>query len=230
MKQLPQPSDAPPAAASAVFLERRSAMQITIKHVLEFVLALFLLIATSPLLFAIMLLIKIDDGGPIFFRQERLGKDGKPFLIWKFRTMFVDADKLLAADGSVQANRVTRVGRRLRFFSLDELPQLINVLTGDMSLIGPRPVLTSYLERYTPVQRGRLAMRPGITGLAQIHGRNTLPWSKRIDYDLCYIQHYSLLLDLKILLKTIGVVITRDGIVLDRNSAQVDNLPRQERY
>ncbi len=139
--------------------------------------------------------------------------------------MFVNADQYLDTQGRVgQKNRITRVGAFLRFTSLDELPQLINIVKGEMSFIGPRAALPQHYDRYTTQQKKRLCMKPGVTGLAQVNGRNTLPWSKRIEYDNWYVENYSLKLDLKILLKTVKVVLLREGIVLDRNPEQVDDL------
>ena len=178
-----------------------------------------------PIFSIIALLIRIGDGGPIFFKQERVGLRKETFTIWKFRTMIPDADKFLDDQGRVDnINRVTRVGRILRSLSLDELPQLINIVRGEMSFVGPRPVLPQHLTRYTVRQKGRFAMKPGVTGLAQVNGRNTLRWSQRIEYDLQYIRDYSLWLDIKILVKTVKVALLREGVVLDRNPDQVDDL------
>ncbi len=200
---------------------------VPLKYTLDRLLALILLVLLLPVFLVIGLLIKMQDGGTVFFRQQRVGLQGKPFLIWKFRTMVPQADTLLV-DGRVPEahNRVTPVGRVLRLGSLDELPQLINIIRGEMSFIGPRPVLPTHLPRYSPAQMGRFAMKPGITGLAQVNGRNLLPWSQRIAYDLEYIATYSPGLDLRILFRTIGVVFKREGISLDRNPEQVDDLPR----
>jgi lipopolysaccharide/colanic/teichoic acid biosynthesis glycosyltransferase len=192
-------------------------------------IAATMLLALSPFFLFIAIAIKLDDRGPVFFRQERLGVDGSLFRIWKFRTLIVDADRLLEPDGSVKVDRSTRVGRVLRFLSLDELPQLLNILNGDMSIVGPRPALPEHLQRYTCAQRGRLAMRPGVTGLAQINGRNTLKWSRRIEYDLEYIRTFSLLQDLMILIKTVKVVLLREGVAADRNPEQVDDLASPRR-
>jgi lipopolysaccharide/colanic/teichoic acid biosynthesis glycosyltransferase len=174
--------------------------------------------------------IKIEDGGSIFFKQKRPGLYGKPFFIWKFRTMIPDADSLLDKNQKVNSgvNRVTKVGKFLRCLSLDELPQIINILKGEMSFIGPRPALYEAMEKYTVQQKKRFLMKPGITGLAQVSGRNLLKWSKRFEYDLQYIENYSLWLDIKILLKTVKVVLLREGIVLDRNPEQVDDLGKQQ--
>lgn len=187
--------------------------------------ALLLLIVLSPILLAIALAIKLEDGGPVLFSQERLGLHARPFKVHKFRSMIVDADRFLDEQGRVTRTRLTRVGKFLRFASLDELPQLINILKGEMSIIGPRPVLPFHLPRYTEEQKKRFAMRPGVTGLAQVNGRNQLLWSRRLELDVKYVETYSLLLDLKIFLKTIKVVLFREGVATDRNPDQVDDLP-----
>jgi lipopolysaccharide/colanic/teichoic acid biosynthesis glycosyltransferase len=200
-------------------------MQVRIKYLLDRVASLVLLALLSPLFAAIALAIKLCDRGPVFFRQQRPGLNGELFSVWKFRTMIPDADKHLTASGRVTvSNRVTPVGRWLRAMSLDELPQLINIARGEMSFIGPRPLSMEHLPKLTAAQRERFAMRPGVTGLAQVNGRNTLKWSKRIEFDIQYIRSYSLWLDLKIICKTVRVVLTGDGIVLDRNPDDVDDL------
>ncbi len=189
-----------------------------------------MLILISPLLLVISLIIKLSDRGPVFFRQDRLGLDAKYFRIWKFRTMIVDADRYLDGEGKATRNRITPIGNILRRYSLDELPQLINVVTGEMSIVGPRPVLPSHFARYTDEQRGRFAMRPGITGLAQVSGRNELKWSKRIELDLKYIENFGLYRDLKILLDTVFLLVSSKVDTLDRNPDVVDDLgpPRPE--
>jgi len=161
------------------------------------------LLVSSPLLGAAALAIKLEDGGPVLFRQERVGRDGVPFELLKLRTMTVGAEHE-GAGYAVNAGdpRITRVGRALRRLSLDELPQLWNVLRGDMSVIGPRPTLAYQVEQYTPRQRRRLDVKPGLTGWAQIHGRARLPWDERIELDVWYVEHRSPLVDLKILLRT----------------------------
>ena len=158
--------------------------------------------------------IKLDSTGPVFFRQERAGKDGKPFRVWKFRTMVVGAvDQGLGLNVARDDRRITRVGRILRNLGLDELPQVLNVLSGEMSLVGPRPTLAYQVERYDEVQRRRLLMKPGITSLAVVSGRNALTWEERIKLDVWYVEHWSLRLDLRILAKTLWVVlITRRGV------------------
>jgi lipopolysaccharide/colanic/teichoic acid biosynthesis glycosyltransferase len=163
---------------------------------------------------AIALVIKLDDRGPIFFRQIRIGRGGKPFRVWKFRTMSVmdvspkGPDLLSRGDP-----RITRIGRLLRNLGLDELPQLLNVLAGDMSLVGPRPTLAYQVERYSPFQKRRLEARPGITSLAVVSGRNALSWNERIELDVWYIDHWSLWLDARIMLRTLlCVLVTRKGL------------------
>jgi lipopolysaccharide/colanic/teichoic acid biosynthesis glycosyltransferase len=162
-----------------------------------------LLLFASPFLLLSALGIKLDDRGPVLYRQRRVGKDEVEFELLKLRTMVVGAEKLGAGYAVNEGDpRITRAGRVLRRLSLDELPQLWNVLRGDMSLIGPRPTLAYQVERYTPRQRRRLEVKPGITGWAQVHGRAKLPWDERIELDVWYVEHRSFLLDLKILAKT----------------------------
>ena len=198
-----------------------------LKYTFDRIFALLLIIPLSPIWVVIIIAIKLDDGGAVFFTQDRLGKDETYFKIYKFRTMIENADRYLDEKGHVtNQNRITRVGKFLRVLSLDELPQLINIFKGEMSIIGPRPVLSFHLPRYTQEQRRRFLMKPGVTGLAQVNGRNTLKWSQRIAYDVWYIDHYSLWLDIKILAKTIKVVLFREGVVLDRNPHEVDDLAR----
>lgn len=205
-------------------------IQLTIKHVLDRVVAGFLLIALAPVFFLIALMIKLEDGGRVFFRQRRPGLAGEAFEVWKFRTMVEDADRFLDKRGRATQERGTRIGRTLRRFSLDELPQLINIAWGEMSFVGPRPALMEHLPRYTDEQLERFRMKPGVTGLAQIHGRNSLPWSQRIRYDNEYIDNYSLTLDLKIAARTVPMVLGRRDISLDRNPDDVDDLgpPRDQ--
>ncbi len=203
------------------------ALQVHIKYSLDRVSAALLLMLLLPVGLVVAFLIKLDSRGPIFFCHTRAGYKGRPFDVFKFRTMVQDADKLLNEDGSPLENRITRIGRILRRTSIDELPQIINILLGQMSFIGPRPGILERHERYTARQKGRCDMKPGITGLAQVSGRNTLPWSQRIEFDLQYVNNYSWLLDLSIALKTIRVILTGDGIVLDRNPEHVDDIPKK---
>jgi len=174
-----------------------------------------LLVGLLSLPFAVMALaIRLDSRGPAFFRQERVGKDGKPFRVWKFRTMIVGAVQQGLGYNVCRGDpRITRVGRVLRNLGLDELPQLLNVLAGEMSFVGPRPTLPYQVAHYDAEQRRRLSVRPGITSLAVVSGRNALPWRERIALDLWYIEHWSLGLDLRILARTLWVVlVTRKGL------------------
>jgi lipopolysaccharide/colanic/teichoic acid biosynthesis glycosyltransferase len=161
------------------------------------------LVLASPLLAASAIAIKLDGGGPVLYRQQRVGKDGREFELVKLRTMVVGAEQQGAGWAVNHGDsRITRVGSVLRRLSLDEVPQLWNVVRGEMSLIGPRPTLAYQVEQYTPHQRRRLAVRPGITGWAQVQGRASLPWDERIELDVWYVDHRSPWLDLKILART----------------------------
>jgi len=186
-----------------------------------------LLVLLCPLLALIALAIRITMGKPIMFVQTRLGLGAEPFKIYKFRTMVNNADELLDSNGSVSnVSRVTALGKILRFSSIDELPQLINILKGEMSIIGPRPVLPEHFSRYSEEQKHRFQARPGVTGLAQIRGRNTLKWSLRLAADIEYINNWTFGNDLRILLRTCKVVFFREGISADRNPDEVDDLPK----
>jgi lipopolysaccharide/colanic/teichoic acid biosynthesis glycosyltransferase len=161
------------------------------------------LAASAPLLGLAALAIKLDDGGPVLYRQSRVGLGGEEFELLKLRTMVVGAEKQGAGWAVDRGDpRITRAGRLLRRLSLDELPQLWNVLRGEMSVIGPRPTLAYQVEQYTPRQRRRLAVKPGLTGWAQVHGRATVSWAERIELDVWYVEHRSPLVDLRILLRT----------------------------
>lgn len=164
----------------------------------------------APLLLGVGVLVRARLGSPVLFRQARPGLAEKPFVMLKFRTMLepLPGQARLASD----ADRLTPLGRALRATSLDELPTLWNVLKGDMSLVGPRPLLLEYLERYTPEQRRRHAVKPGITGWAVVHGRNALSWERKFELDVWYVDHWSLQLDLEILLKTVTSVLRRQGV------------------
>jgi lipopolysaccharide/colanic/teichoic acid biosynthesis glycosyltransferase len=160
-------------------------------------------VVASPVLAAAAAAIKLEDGGPVLYRQQRVGQDGVDFELLKLRTMVVDAERQGAGWAVDRRDpRITRVGRVLRRLSIDELPQLWNVLRGDMSLIGPRPTLRYQVDAYTPHQRRRLEVKPGLTGWAQIHGRAELPWEERIELDVWYVEHRSPWVDLKILART----------------------------
>lgn len=180
------------------------------KRALDLVVSCAALIVLAPVLLAISAAVVLRMGRPVLFTQERIGLQGQPFLLRKFRTMrdARAANGVLRPDGE----RLTPLGRWLRRTSLDELPELLNVLTGDMSLVGPRPLLPQYLPRYSPRQARRHEVRPGLTGLAQISGRNALPWDERLELDVQYVERRSIALDLRILLSTIGKVLRGDGI------------------
>jgi lipopolysaccharide/colanic/teichoic acid biosynthesis glycosyltransferase len=176
---------------------------VPVNRAADLALASFGLAVTSPLLAIAALATKLEDGGPVLYRQRRVGKDGEEFELLKLRTMVVGAETMgagLAVDRGDR--RITRTGRVLRRLSIDELPQLWNVLRADMSLIGPRPTLRYQVDRYTPRQRRRLEVRPGLTGWAQVHGRAALPWEDRIELDVWYVEHRSAWVDLQILLRT----------------------------
>jgi sugar transferase EpsL len=177
------------------------------KRVLDVILSTIALVFLSPVMFVTALIVLTKLGFPVIFRQVRPGWQGRPFTLMKFRTMR-DGDRETQTD----AARLTPTGARLRALSLDELPELLNVLCGDMSLVGPRPLLMQYLERYTPAQARRHEVRPGITGLAQVRGRNALTWEEKFEYDVWYVDHCSFWLDVQILVLTIKRVIRRDGI------------------
>lgn len=191
-------------------------LNYTIKHIIDFIMALLLLVALSPLFIMVSVLIYLEDKGPAFFKQPRLGQDGKTFLMYKFRSMKVNAPDLRSDDGSTfnaeNDSRVTRIGQILRKTSLDELPQVINILKGEMSFIGPRPDLPDQIDLYHDEDKTRLTVRPGITGYAQVMGRNSLGFRERFTYDIKYVEKYSLLFDLKILFMTISVVLKRDHV------------------
>jgi sugar transferase EpsL len=180
------------------------------KRVIDVAVAASVLVAGAPLIAATAVLVYVDVGRPLLFRQNRVGLGGRIFELMKFRTMTdaVDRDGRPRPDGE----RLTRIGRFLRASSLDELPQLINVLRGDMSLVGPRPLLVEYLPRYSPEQARRHEVKPGITGLAQVAGRNALSWPEKFALDVFYVDHASVALDLKILARTVAAVVRRDGI------------------
>ena len=190
---------------------RRAAL--VIKRALDIAGAGGALVVLSPVLLAVSVAVGRSSPGGILFRQERAGRDGRTFRIHKFRTMTIDppdvASELRAARDEA---RITRVGRILRRTSLDELPQLIDIVRGDMSLVGPRPDLVHHAERYTAHQRERLRMRPGLTGWAQVHGRQMLSFEERFKYDVWYVDHWSLRLDLKIMALTVRKVLTGDGV------------------
>lgn len=186
-------------------------------------LALVLLFILSPILVAACVFVKMDKG-PIFFLQKRLGKDAKEFSIIKLRTMIVNADKYLDVNGMPTRKRTTWVGGFLRKSSIDELPQLINILKGDMSLIGPRPILPRMLPYMTAFEKNRFRYPPGVTGLAQVKGRNKLKWSHRFRYDVFYVSNMSLSLDIYIAIWTCKSLFGSENISVDVNRDQVDDV------
>ena len=183
------------------------------KRIFDILASLFGLLVLSPVLFVIAVCILIRMGRPVFFRQQRPGLHGKPFFMWKFRTMTNARDQ----NGELlpDEKRLLGLGIFLRKTSLDELPELINVLKGEMSLVGPRPLLMQYLPLYSPEQTRRHEVQPGVTGWAQINGRNAISWEQKFEYDVWYVDHHSLWLDVKILFLTVWKVIRRDGISAD---------------
>jgi len=186
-------------------------MRYTVKkRIFDIFFSMSALIIFAPVILLVALLIGISMGSPVFFRQVRPGQFGVPFRIYKFRTMTDERDEtgVLLPDGE----RLTLLGRVLRATSLDEVPALFNVLQGEMSLVGPRPLLMRYLDRYTAEQARRHEVKPGITGWAQINGRNAITWDEKFRHDVWYVDHWSLLLDVKIIVLTIWKVISREGI------------------
>jgi lipopolysaccharide/colanic/teichoic acid biosynthesis glycosyltransferase len=184
-----------------------------IRRAFDVVVAGTALLVTSPVLAVAMLVIRIESPGHPIYRQRRVGKDGRPFEVYKLRTMVSGAERMgagLAIDAD--DTRITRVGRFLRRTSLDEVPNLVNVLRGEMAIVGPRPTVQVQVDQYTERQRGRLAVKPGITGWAQVNGRASLPWAERIELDLWYIEHRSLRLDLRIMWRTARMVLTGHGL------------------
>lgn len=181
-----------------------------IKRICDFVAALFLLLLLSPLLCVLWVMVRRRLGRPAVFRQKRPGRGGRLFTLYKFRTML----DVVGADGQPlpDEGRLTIFGSALRKASLDELPELINILKGDMSFIGPRPLLVRYLPRYSTEQARRHSVRPGLTGWAQVNGRNAISWQQKFEYDVWYVDHIGPLLDLKIIFKTIRAVLRREGI------------------
>lgn len=191
-------------------------LQLGIKRGMDVLFALLTLVVLSGVLLSISLAIKLDSKGPVLFKQERLGKNGKAFHIYKFRTMIVGAEtKGRGIFQDENDDRITKVGKLLRMTSLDELPQLFNILKGEMSFIGPRPPLTYYpypADEYTDEQKIRFQFLPGMTGYAQVMGRNSLSWEEKIHYDVDYVDNYSLGLDVKIFILTIYKIMQREHV------------------
>ncbi len=212
-------------------------MSLKIKRVIDFTLALAAVIVLWPIFAVLAVLILIDDGRPILFSQERVGLNQKPFRIFKFRTMTTGAH--LQRDGLQVAKndiRITKLGKFLRATSLDELPQLLNIVRGDISIVGPRPCLPEQIPYFSEKQRERFDVRPGLTGLATIKGRASIPWSRRLRWDRVYIRKQSLWLDVLIVLRTVWVVLSRENIYYDLEKrgpafdlASPDDLPQAKK-
>lgn len=181
-----------------------------VKRPQDFLCALLATIVLSPVLLIVAILVRIKLGSPILFTQERPGRNGKVFKLYKFRTMIPPKDGVI--DPKQDAARLTPFGKKLRSTSLDELPELFNMLKGDMAVVGPRPLLVQYLDRYDEHQARRHEVRPGFTGLAQVHGRNAISWEEKFDWDVKYVNHVTFLGDWKIIFETVRTVLRRDGI------------------
>lgn len=199
---------------------RQRGWRLAVKMLFDKTVAALLLLMLSPLLLAVALLVRLKLGSPVFFWQTRPGYQGRPFQIIKFRTMIpaTSPEKELATD----AQRMSALGSFMRSASMDELPELWNVLRGELSLVGPRPLLMQYLDRYTPEQARRHDVLPGITGLAQINGRNDMSWEKKFELDVWYVDNWSFWLDMKILFKTIFAVSGRKGIALSGHATTIE--------
>ena len=182
-------------------------------RLIDLVVASLALLVSSPLLLVAMIAIRIESPGSPIYRQRRIGRHGEPFEMLKLRTMVSGAEHQGAGLAVNYGDpRITRVGHVLRRFSLDELPNLVNVLRGEMSIVGPRPTIQAQVDQYTPLQRRRLEVKPGITGWAQINGRASLPWHERIELDIWYVDHRTLRLDLAILWKTVRLLVSGEGL------------------
>ena len=192
------------------------------KRSLDVVLAAIGLVATAPVLLGAIASIFVTMGRPVFFFQVRPGRHETPFTLIKLRTMCLRSNRSSAESDASDEKRLTRLGRWLRRTSIDELPSLIHVLSGTMSLVGPRPLLMRYLPHYTDRERMRHTVRPGLTGWAQIHGRNHVRWDERLALDVWYVENCSLALDLRILWQTLGLVLSRNGVVDDPTTQQPD--------
>lgn len=208
---------------------------INVKYALDIAVAFIGLLLLAPLLIVIACAIRLDSTGSVLFRQQRVGLNGRPFNVYKFRSMVHNAENIgLGYNLEKDDPRITSVGVFLRKWSLDELPQILNILRGDMSFIGPRPTLQYQVDSYTPHQRKRLDMKPGITGWAQVNGRNDIPWETRIELDVWYVEHWSLWLDLRIFFRTFKVVMKQEsiynnnGISYDFGTSDKNNADRKE--
>ena len=198
-----------------------------IKRPQDFVCALLAIIALSPVLVIVAILVRTKLGSPILFKQERPGRNGKIFKLYKFRTMLPPKDGVI--DPKQDAARLTPFGKKLRATSLDELPELFNILKGDMAVVGPRPLLVQYLDRYNEHQARRHEVRPGFTGLAQTHGRNAISWEEKFDWDVKYVDHITFLGDWKIIFQTVKTVLKREGINNEASATMTEFMGNQEK-
>ena len=191
-----------------------------VKRIVDLFFSLIALMVLSPVMIITAIIVRAKLGSPVLFKQERPGLNGRVFTMYKFRSMTSEKD----ASGNLLSDeiRLTGFGKKLRSTSLDELPELLNVIKGDMSLVGPRPLMISYLELYSDEQKRRHDVRPGITGLAQVNGRNALTWTRRFEYDVEYVNNISFLLDISIIAKTIGTIISRKGITSNTSVTMED--------
>ena len=191
-------------------IHKRSIYEKYIKRAIDVALSFLAIIVLSPVMFIVAILVRIKLGTPVIFKQERPGLHGNIFTLYKFRTMTDAKDQ----NGRLfpDEDRMTDFGRRLRAASLDELPELFNILKGDIAFVGPRPLLVKYLSRYSQRQNRRHEVMPGLTGYAQINGRNSLSWEERFEMDIWYVDHINFILDVKILFKTVSIVLKKDGI------------------
>lgn len=196
-------------------MKKRRLYEDYFKRPIDFIVALIALVAFSPIFVIVSILVRIYLGKPVIFKQDRPGYKGKVFTLYKFRTMTDKKD----SEGNLLPNelRLTSFGKTLRSTSLDELPELVNIIKGDMSIVGPRPLLVEYLSLYNSFQKRRHEVRPGLTGLAQTMGRNTIEWDEKFNYDIQYVDNITFLGDIKILLMTLKTVFTREGINFSEN-------------
>lgn len=210
-------------------MKRSHRVYDALKRAGDVLVAAVLLVLLSPVLLVTAALVRSRLGSPVLFRQQRPGRGGRPFTVLKFRTMLDSPEGLGGVDAvATDADRLTPFGRRLRSSSLDELPELLNVLVGDMSIVGPRPLLTEYLGRYNERQARRHEVRPGITGWAQVNGRNALSWEDRLEMDAWYVDNRSLALDMRILARTFGAVFGRAGISSQGHATQEPFDPQRQ--
>lgn len=192
---------------------KKTIYSVCVKRILDIVLSLFVIILFSWLYLILAVLVRVKLGSPIIFKQQRPGKDEKVFGMYKFRSMTDERDE----NGNLLPDevRLTSFGKKLRATSLDELPEFFNILKGDMSFIGPRPLLVKYLPYYNEREKLRHSVRPGLTGYAQVHGRNAISWEKKFEYDVYYVEHLTFLMDIKVIIDTVKTVLSHDGVALN---------------